>query len=186
MGKQCNCNYWDCDYNCPCCNFVHTCGYFECDEAAVAIARVKGGPLAPDINGTVIFTSIAGGTEVFVKVNGLPPFEPAQCNQPQIGPHGFHIHQKGCCQVGDPANPFLAAGEHWNPTKQPHGNHAGDFPVLFSNNGYACMAFFTNKFRVEDVIGKSVIIHQGPDDYQTQPAGGAGKRLACGVIRHMF
>jgi Cu-Zn family superoxide dismutase len=45
------------------------------------------------------------------------------------------------------------------------------------------MCFFTNKFRAADVIGKSVIIHQGPDDYKTQPAGGAGKKLACGVIQ---
>ncbi|MBL1863034.1 superoxide dismutase family protein, partial [Klebsiella pneumoniae] len=44
-------------------------------------------------------------------------------------------------------------------------------------------SFFTNRFRVADVIGKSVIIHQNPDDYRTQPAGNAGKRLACGVIQ---
>ena len=68
-------------------------------------------------------------------------------------------------------------------TNQPHGNHAGDFPVLFSNNGVARMCFFTNKFKVADIIGKAVVIHQSPDDYRTQPAGDAGKRLACGVIK---
>jgi len=65
----------------------------------------------------------------------------------------------------------------------PHGNHAGDFPVLFSNNGVARMCFFTNKFKVADIIGKAVVIHQNPDDYRTQPAGDSGKRLACGVIK---
>ena len=42
---------------------------------------------------------------------------------------------------------------------------------------------FTNRFRARDVVGKSVIIHQNPDDYRSQPAGNAGKRLACGVIQ---
>ncbi|WP_201260037.1 superoxide dismutase family protein [Tissierella sp. P1] len=45
------------------------------------------------------------------------------------------------------------------------------------------MSFFTDKFKPEDIIGRSVIIHQNPDDYRTQPAGNSGKRIACGVIR---
>ncbi|MGI6226272.1 MAG: superoxide dismutase family protein, partial [Peptococcales bacterium] len=100
-----------------------------------------------------------------------------------VGPHGFHIHENGSCVIGNPDEPFQGAGGHWNPFNQPHGNHAGDFPVLFSNNGYTYMTFFTNKFRVREIIGKAIIIHQNPDDYRTQPAGGAGKRLACGVIQ---
>lgn len=73
--------------------------------------------------------------------------------------------------------------EVYNEDTLPHGNHIGDFPVLFSNNGYARMSFFTDKFKPEDIIGRSVIIHQNPDDYRTQPAGNSGKRIACGVIR---
>lgn len=142
-----------------------------------AIARIKGNSLAPSLNGVVIFRNVQGGTEVHVEVNGLPPFTPAQGDKPQIGPFGFHIHEFGRC-VGD----FSSTGGHWNPYNQPHGNHAGDFPVLFSNNGYARMSFFTNKFKPWEVIGKSVVIHQSPDDYHTQPAGGSGKRIACGVI----
>ena len=148
-----------------------------------AIAYVRGGPLAPQISGTVRFKDVPGGAEVVAEIRGLPPYRPAQDGQEPVGPHGFHIHEKGNCEVGDPANPFQAAGKHWNPDNQPHGNHAGDFPVLFSNNGYALMAFFTNRFKVKNVIGRSVIIHQNPDDYRTQPAGNSGKRLACGVIR---
>jgi Cu-Zn family superoxide dismutase len=120
---------------------------------------------------------------VCARLCGLPCYRPAQGGEQPIGPHGFHLHECGVCKVGDPAEPFKAAGEHWNPTSQPHGNHAGDFPVLFSNNGRAEMSFFTSKFCVQEVIGKAVIIHQNPDDYRTQPAGNAGKRLACGVIR---
>ena len=118
-----------------------------------------------------------------MKVNGLPSYMPAMNGNPQIGPHEFHLHQNGTCAVGDPSNPFISAGEHWNPTSQPHGNHAGDFPVLFSNNGYSRMTFFTDKFNVAQIIGKSVIIHESPDDYRTQPSGASGNRLACGVIK---
>ncbi|MDQ0177416.1 Cu-Zn family superoxide dismutase [Bacillus chungangensis] len=159
-------------------------GYYRQQEAMpAAYARVKGGPLAPGLKGYVVFTEVPNGTEVYVEVTGLPAYEPAKGKRPPIGPHGFHVHEHGNCEVGDKNNPFQAAGEHWNPTKQPHGNHAGDFPVLFSNDGYARMSFFTNKFKVKDVIGKAIIIHQFPDDYRTQPAGDAGKRLACGVIK---
>lgn len=149
----------------------------------VAQAQIQGGPLAPTLRGLVQFFDIPGGTWVCASISGLPPYVPASGGQPPIGPHGFHIHENGTCVIGDPANPFQEAGEHWNPTNQPHGNHAGDFPVLFSNNGLALTSFFTSQFKPHEAIGKSIIIHQNPDDYRTQPAGAAGKRLACGIIR---
>lgn len=148
-----------------------------------AFAWITGGPLAPEINGIVVFTEVPKGTEVYVKVNGLPPYQAGTAEGNPIGPHGFHIHENGSCEVGRRDEPFQAAGGHWNPNNQPHGNHAGDFPVLFSNDGFAAMSFFTNRFRVPDVIGKTVIIHQSPDDYRSQPAGNSGKRLACGIIQ---
>lgn len=149
----------------------------------VAKAEVKGGPLAPSIKGVVWFVNVPGGVQVCAEIIGLPPFKPAVNNGQPVGPHGFHLHEFGNCEIGDPKNPFQAAGGHWNPDNQPHGNHAGDFPVLFSNHGKAMMCFFTDKFKVEDVIGKSVIIHESPDDYRSQPAGNAGRRLACGEIK---
>ena len=118
---------------------------------------------------------------VCVEVHGLPKYKPANGNDP-IGPLGFHVHEYGICEISDPENPFDSAGSHWNPRNQPHGNHAGDFPVLFSNKGFAKMCFFTDEFKPQDVIGKSIIIHQNPDDYRTQPDGNAGKRIACGLI----
>lgn len=175
--------YFD-EYSCPFVNY-NRYGY-KGDmnmHVRMAVAHIAGGSLAPDLRGTVTFTQVRGGTEVAVEVNGLPSYRPAMDGKPQIGPHGFHIHQNGTCTVGDPSNPFQSAGGHWNPTNQPHGNHAGDFPVLFSNNGYSKMTFFTDKFNVAQIIGKSVIIHEGPDDYKTQPSGASGKRLACGVIK---
>lgn len=64
-----------------------------------------------------------------------------------------------------------------------HPNHKGDLPVLFSSEGDAFMVFCTNRFRVSDVIGRTVIVHLSPDDYTSQPAGNSGERIACGVIR---
>ncbi|MFZ7130889.1 MAG: superoxide dismutase family protein [Eubacteriales bacterium] len=156
------------------------------DNRKSAIVYMRGGPIAPDLKGTVTFNDVYNGTMVCAAISGLPPYKPAKGNQSPIGPHGFHIHENGSCTIGDPDEPFQSAGGHWNPDKQPHGNHAGDFPVLFSNNGMARTCFFTNRFRVNDIIGKSIIIHQSPDDYRTQPAGDSGKRLACGIIQQNY
>lgn len=148
-----------------------------------ASAIIEGGPLRPQIKGMVTFVETGEGTEVCVSVTGLPKYRPARRGAPPIGPHGFHIHEYGDCTVGNQDAPFQGAGSHWNPDDQPHGNHAGDMPVLFSNDGIAKMCFITTRFKPADVVGKSVIIHENPDDYRTQPAGNAGRRLACGVIK---
>lgn len=147
-----------------------------------AIARIIGGNIYPEIDGVVYFNDVEGGTEVIVEVWGLPLYKPATNNDQPIGPHGFHIHEYGVCRIIDPNNPFESAGGHYNPTNQPHGNHIGDFPVIFSNDGYSMMKFFTNKFKPNEVFNKSVLIHENPDDYRTQPAGDSGRRIACGVI----
>ena len=151
-----------------------------------AFAKITGGNLAPNLYGNIFFDDVPGGTEIYLEVWGLPLHEPAKDGKDPIGPFGFHIHSIGICEIKDPENPFKSAGEHYNPTNQPHGNHAGDFPVIFSNNGYARMSFFTDKFKPIDIIGKSVIIHQNPDDYRSQPAGNSGKRMACGVICRLY
>ncbi len=153
---------------------------YECQSS---VAHIIGGPLAPSIKGNVLFEEVIGGTMVYVEVSGLPNYQPAQKGKPPIGPHGFHIHEFGSCNIGSRENPFMDAGEHWNPTNQPHGNHSGDFPVLFSNKGKALMCFFTDKFKPKDVVGKSIIIHENPDDYRSQPTGDSGRRLACGFIK---
>lgn len=148
----------------------------------MALAEIRGGPLAPGIRGMVFFQDVPGGVWVSVDIIGLPLYQPGSEGKQPVGPHGFHIHEYGNCETGNPNNPFLGAGGHWNPTSQPHGNHAGDFPVLFSHRGRSVMSFFTATFKVADIIGHSVIIHENPDDYRTPPAGNSGKRLACGII----
>lgn len=147
-----------------------------------AIAEIAPSSLAPDLSGTVKFLDTDGGTWVEAEIFGLPEFMEGDATHPQIGPFGFHIHENAICGEQFSDEPFTAAGAHWNPTDQPHGNHAGDLPSLFSNDGVAKMLFFTNKFKPKDVINKTVIIHQSPDDFQTQPSGKSGKRIGCGTI----
>lgn len=94
---------------------------------------------------------------------------------------GFHIHSGSRCS-GNMEDPFAEALEHYNPNSCMHPYHAGDMPPLFGNNGYAYQIFLTDRFTVNEIIGKTVIIHSGPDDFITQPGGNAGKRIACGQI----
>ena len=156
------------------------------DNITTVYANVTGSSYAPDLHGTVCFYSVAGGTEVSAEFWGLPLYEPATEDSQPIGPFGFHIHEYGVCEINNPDSPFESAGGHYNPYNEPHGNHAGDFPVVFSNNGYARMSFFTDKFKPEDIIGRSVLLHENPDDFKSQPSGNAGKRMACGVIYKVY
>ena len=80
----------------------------------------------------------------------------------------------------------LKSGAHYNPGACEHPHHAGDLPPLFGCNGYAMSVFLTDRFLVDDVIGKTLIIHDRPDDFKTQPAGDAGEKMACGVIQSVL
>ncbi len=87
----------------------------------------------------------------------------------------FHIHEYGVCE-GD----LASAGAHFGTGEHP--NHLGDMPVLFSNGGEAFLVFCTDRFTISEIVGRSVIIHAGPDDFVSQPAGNAGERIACGLV----
>ena len=80
------------------------------------------------------------------------------------------------------ADDFESAGGHLNFENTPHPEHTGDLPPLFGADGRAYLAVITGRFSVNDVIGRTVIIHSDPDDFKTQPAGNSGERIACGVI----
>lgn len=137
-----------------------------------AIARLQGGAAAPRLTGTVALRQRADGVLVTARVTGLPASSAA-------GFFGFHIHEGGDCGGTD----FAAAGGHYNPENTAHPMHAGDLPPLLGCGGTAYLSVLTNRFRLQDVLGRTVIIHAMPDDFRTQPAGDAGMRLACGVIR---
>lgn len=142
-----------------------------------AVAYINGGSDYPDIIGTVGFKKAGNGTWVDADIKNLPAFMEATEDSSQIGPHGFHIHEKACAGYN-----FEDAGGHWNKHNAPHGNHTGDLPALFSNDGKAKMLVYTNRFTPDEIIGKSVVIHLSPDDYMTQPSGNSGERIACGTI----
>ncbi|WP_270647434.1 superoxide dismutase family protein [Paeniclostridium hominis] len=142
-----------------------------------AYAKIKGGPLAPCISGIVYLYQLEDGVYVKAYIAGIP-----NINNQTSSFHGFHIHEIGDCTVGNESDPFTDAKSHYNPTKVDHPMHAGDLPPILSADGIGVLSTFTNRFTVNDVIGKSFILHSGYDDFTTQPSGNSGSRLACGVI----
>lgn len=139
-----------------------------------ARASIKGGAEHPKLHGTMSFYPYRNGAIVLAELWGLP-YDSAPC-APNV--YAIHIHAGGGCS-GD----FSDAGGHYNPDNCPHPAHAGDMPPLFGNRGYALQGFYTERFTPKEVIGKTVIVHDRRDDFKTQPAGDAGGRIACGVIR---
>lgn len=143
-----------------------------------AFCEITGSAEYPDIYGHALFYQREDGVFAAVQVTGLPK-QQEQCEQ---GFFALHIHEGESCS-GTKADPFANAGMHYNPESCPHPAHAGDLPPLLGNDGYAWGAVFTDRFRVSEIIGRTVIIHRGFDDFTTQPSGNAGAKIACGVIK---
>lgn len=135
------------------------------------MACIHGEVSCPELHGIVQFVSCRGGTMVIADICGLP--------ESDTGFFALHIHEGGDCR----GNGFPDTGSHYNPDNVPHPQHAGDLPPLLSCDGNAYSAVVTKRFRLDDVIGKTVVIHSRPDDFRTQPSGDAGSKIACGVIR---
>lgn len=143
-----------------------------CTPRPAAIARIRGGEYYPAISGIVSFFSIQDGLVVSISVTGLP----TKSNDRDI--FAFHIHEGTSCTGSD----FSDTGAHFDLHERPHPYHTGDFPPLFADHGNARMEFWTDRFGVRDILGRTVIIHEQADDLRTQPSGNAGKKIACGVI----
>lgn len=149
-------------------------------NSADAVALVKGEPKRPEVNGRVFFYNCNGAVMVRAEIDGLPKGQ-GDCDAPIFA---FHIHNGGRC-TGDAADPFSNVGGHYNPKTCPHPFHSGDMPPLFSAGGRSFLIFLTDRFTVPEILGKTVIIHGGPDDFTTQPSGNAGEKIACGIITSM-
>ncbi len=143
------------------------------------IAYISGSDDYPQIEGIVNFYQTNIGTIIAAEINGLPA-PTGFCSSPIFA---FHIHSGSNCS-GNSADPFANAGMHYNPKNCPHPHHAGDLPPLFGCDGYAMSMFLTNRFSVEEVIGKTIVIHSSSDDFKTQPSGNSGTKIACGVIKN--
>ena len=147
-------------------------------QSVTAKAAVMGSKDYPALHGTVTLRQMKNGVLVTAEIFGLPSKQD-KCDG---GVFGFHIHEGTQCS-GNEKDPFADAKMHFNPDGCPHPYHAGDLPPLFGNNGYAYLSVFTNRFRVDEVIGRVIIIHSKPDDFTTQPSGNSGAKIACGKIR---
>jgi len=142
-----------------------------CRKCPDAVAEIRGGAEAPQLTGCVRFYQENGCVLVEVRVSGLT-------RESETGFFGFHIHKGESCSGND----FSGTGSHYDPSEQIHPKHAGDLPPLMMHHGRAHMAVRTDRFRVQDILGRTVVIHSDPDDFHTQPAGNAGTKIACGVI----
>ena len=143
-----------------------------------ARALVKGSAAYPNLMGTVSFFGTSSGVLVLADFKGLPAGT-GNCRAGSI--FAFHIHEGGSC-TGSAQDPFADADGHYNPGTCPHPYHAGDMPPLFGNNGIAWTAFLTDRFKVPEIVGRTVVVHASPDDFTTQPSGNSGAKIACGII----
>ena len=142
-----------------------------CRKRPDAVAKIRGGMEAPQLSGCVQFYQENGCVLIEARVSGLP-------RESETGFFGFHIHQGETCSGMD----FSGTGSHYNPMDQPHPKHPGDLPPLLACQGNAYLSVKTDRFSVNEIIGRTVVIHSDPDDFHSQPAGNAGKKIACGVI----
>ncbi|MDE5753901.1 MAG: superoxide dismutase family protein, partial [Oscillospiraceae bacterium] len=143
-----------------------------------AIVDISGSPDYPQITGIVRLYQSKNGVIVYADIRNLPDTE-TPCQKKIFG---FHIHSGTAC-TGDEMDSFSAAMSHYNPDNCMHPYHAGDLPPLFGNHGIAVSVFLTDRFSVNEIIGKAMIIHDSSDDFITQPSGNSGTKIACGIIR---
>ena len=146
------------------------------------------------VNGTVTFTEKDGKVSMIANISGLTS-----------GNHAIHIHAIGDCSAEDGSS----AGGHWNPTNVNHGKwgtapfHIGDIGnivadrngivgdisnIIADSNGIGSISRETDLWCIncddvtKNILGKSIIIHEGRDDFTSQPSGAAGIRIGCGEI----
>ncbi|MBQ7761190.1 MAG: superoxide dismutase family protein [Clostridia bacterium] len=142
-----------------------------------AYAIIKGSQEYNSILGKAVFYRTQFGIIVITSVSGLP--EQAQNCANNI--FAIHIHEGEEC-TGNEKDPFFNTKSHYNPNNCPHPYHAGDMPPLFATNGNALSAYLTNSYTIEEIAGKTIVIHKNPDDFKTQPSGNSGTKIACGKI----
>jgi Cu-Zn family superoxide dismutase len=151
--------------------------FYLLNQPPAACAHIIGSSSYPRLSGLINFYMVNSGILVVAEVSGLPI--PSQLCGPSV--FAFHIHAGSDCS-GTKEDPFANAGAHYNPNHCDHPEHAGDLPPLFANEGYAFMAVYTTRFSVQEIIGRTILIHASPDDFTTQPSGNSGEKIACGQI----
>jgi len=130
--------------------------------------------------GTAQVFNRASGSVLEIEASGMTP-----------GPHGMHLHAIGKCEGPD----FASAGGHLNPEGHQHGDlnplgsHLGDLPNVTAGPDGRVKATIRTPMRPFKLVstllegdGTALVLHAGPDDYLTDPAGNSGARVACGVF----
>ena len=142
------------------------------EQAQAQMMNAEGGSV-----GVVMLGETPHGTLLHARLENLPE-----------GAHAFHVHAVGKCEA-----PFKSAGGHFNPDGKMHGIHSeggmhvGDMPnIHVPASGNLEIEILNTRLRLDaslfDDDGAAIVIHEGPDDYVSDPAGAAGARIACGVI----
>ncbi len=156
---------------------VSACTLKKADKKAMATIEARSNS---SISGTVTFNETNGSIKMVASIANATE-----------GNHAIHIHAIGDCSTPD----GKSAGGHWNPTNEKHGKweetpfHRGDIGnIVIGDDGNGVIERETNLWCIDcddekkNIVGKAIIIHQGPDDFSSQPAGAAGPRIGCGAI----
>jgi superoxide dismutase, Cu-Zn family len=131
--------------------------------------------------GSAVLLQKDDGVRILLDLTGATP-----------GTKAVHIHEVGRCDAPN----FDSAGAHFNPkkaehgTENPRGPHAGDLPnITVDATGRGHLEVTDPRVTLEpgsasllDGGGTALVVHEGPDDMRTDPAGNSGPRTACGVI----
>jgi Cu-Zn family superoxide dismutase len=146
-------------------------------QATVEIKNAEGKSV-----GSAIIKETRNGVKMMLDLKNLPP-----------GTHGIHFHEKGSCE----GPKFTSAGGHFSAHGKKHGlenaagPHLGDLPnIQIASDGTMKgdlmdprVTLHAGETSLLKEGGTALVIHAGPDDQKTDPAGGSGDRIACGVIK---
>lgn len=154
----------------------------QTEETSKSLTVMMESKSGSNLSGEVTFTETEGVVTMKAVINGMEAGDT----------HAIHLHETADCSAED----GTSAGGHWNPTDQPHGKwgdaagyHKGDIGNFVANDaGTGEVVFSTNEWCIgcgdsaKEILGKSVIVHEGADDFTSQPTGDAGGRAGCGGI----
>jgi len=147
-----------------------------------AEAKISGTYPDTTVDGTVKFDMDSGGKVKMILDITVPKKAGKSI--------AVHIHEHGNC-----SDTAMLAHGHWNPTNAQHGKwgsasfHAGDIGnIKLDTKGKGTLSLTTEIWTLggkpdKNILGKSIIVHGGMDDYKTQPTGNSGTRIGCGVIQ---